>query len=152
VKRFIDSFKPNPYQSIGAAEDEIEVWVNRPRQYVDLMQSLADEDSEVRWKAVMASPKCGIKLIHLPRGLSRRPKMKKNPLIAGFLNFVLPGLGYAYLAKWWGVMIFEIDIFATIWIFQYWGEQFTFEALLPIYLLLAIHAYYITAKMPEDPP
>ncbi len=116
------------------------------------MQSLADKDSEVRWKAVMASPKCGVKLIHIPRGLARRPKMKKNPLIAGFLNFVLPGLGYAYLAKWWGVMIFEIDIFGTIWAYRYWGEQFTFETLLPIYLLLALHAYYITAKMPDEPP
>jgi len=43
VKRFVNSFKPNQYQSIGASEDEIEIWVNRPRQYVDLMQSLADE-------------------------------------------------------------------------------------------------------------
>jgi ABC-type glycerol-3-phosphate transport system substrate-binding protein len=43
LKRFIDSFKPDPYLSIGAAEDEIEVWVNRPRQYVDLMQTMADE-------------------------------------------------------------------------------------------------------------
>lgn len=43
IKRFIDSFKRKPYQSIGADEDEIEVWVNRPRQYVDLLQSLADE-------------------------------------------------------------------------------------------------------------
>ena len=43
IKRFIDSFKPDPYLSIGAAEDEIEVWVNRPRQYVDLMQTMADE-------------------------------------------------------------------------------------------------------------
>jgi ABC-type glycerol-3-phosphate transport system substrate-binding protein len=43
IKRFIDSFKPDPYLSIGAAEDEIEVWVNRPRQYVDLMQTIADE-------------------------------------------------------------------------------------------------------------
>ncbi|HNB53381.1 MAG TPA: extracellular solute-binding protein, partial [Anaerolineales bacterium] len=42
-KRFIYSFQPNPYQSLGAAEDEIEVWVNRPRQYVDLMQLLTDE-------------------------------------------------------------------------------------------------------------
>lgn len=117
-----------------------------------LMQSLADTDSEVRWKAVIASPKCGIKMIHLPRGLARRPKMKKSPLIAGFLNFVLPGLGYAYLAKWWGVMIFEIDIFGTLWAYQYLGEQFTIEMLLPVYLLLAIHAYYITAKMPDEPP
>jgi hypothetical protein len=116
-----------------------------------LMQSLADEDSEVRWKTVLASEKSGIKLMHLPRGLSRRPKKKKNPLIAGFLNFILPGLGYAYLAKWWGVMIYEIDIFATVWLLQYWGE-FSFQALLPIYFVLAVHAYYITVKMPEDPP
>jgi HEAT repeats len=126
--------------------------IRSTRAIPSLMQSLADKDSEVRWKAVMASPKCGIKLIHIPRGLARRPKMKKNPLIAGFLNFVLPGLGYAYLAKWWGVMIFEIDIFGTIWAYQYWGEQFTFETLLPVYLLLALHAYYITAKMPDEPP
>jgi hypothetical protein len=117
-----------------------------------LMQSLADEDSEVRWKTVLASEKSGIRLMHLPRGLSRRPGLKKNPLIAGFLNFVLPGLGYAYLAKWWGVMIFEIDIFATVWALQYWGEKFTYEALLPIYFVLALHAYYITVKMPMDPP
>jgi len=116
-----------------------------------LMRSLADQDSEVRWKTVLASEKSGIKLMHLPRGLSLRPKKKKNPLIAGFLNFILPGLGYAYLAKWWGVMIYEIDIFATVWLLQYWGE-FSFEALFPIYFVLAVHAYYITIKMPEDPP
>lgn len=43
IKRFIHSFQPDPYQSIGAEEDEIEVWVNRPRQYVDLMQLITDE-------------------------------------------------------------------------------------------------------------
>jgi hypothetical protein len=116
-----------------------------------LMRSLADQDSEVRWKTVLASEKSGIKLMYLPRGLSRRPKKKKNPLIAGFLNFILPGLGYAYLAKWWGVMIYEIDIFLTVWLLQYWGE-FSFELLFPIYFVLAVHAYYITIKMPEDPP
>ncbi|MBP8000528.1 MAG: extracellular solute-binding protein [Chloroflexi bacterium] len=43
LKRFLNSFKRDPYQTIGADEDEIEVWVNRSRQYVDLMQRLADE-------------------------------------------------------------------------------------------------------------
>jgi len=117
-----------------------------------LMQSLADEDSDVRWAAVLASEKSGIHLMHRPRGISLRPSLKKNPLIAGFLNFMLPGLGYAYLAKWWGIMIFEIDIFATVWALKYWGDEFTYEALLPIYFLLAVHAYYITVKMPEAPP
>jgi len=43
LKRFIHSFQPDPYQSIGAEADEIEVWVNRPRQYVDLMQLMTDQ-------------------------------------------------------------------------------------------------------------
>jgi ABC-type glycerol-3-phosphate transport system substrate-binding protein len=43
VKRFINSFEPDPYISIGAQEGEVEVWVNRPRQYVDLMQLITDQ-------------------------------------------------------------------------------------------------------------
>jgi HEAT repeat protein len=116
-----------------------------------LMQTLADEDSDVRWRSVLAAEKTGIKLMHLPRGLSQRPQKKKNPFIAAFLNFVLPGLGYAYLAKWWGVMIYEIDIFVTVFLWQYMKE-FSYEMLLPIYILLAAHAYYITVKMPAEPP
>ncbi len=42
IKRFFHSFTRTPYQSIGASEGEIEVWVNRPRQYVALMQQMAD--------------------------------------------------------------------------------------------------------------
>ncbi|MCX7707983.1 MAG: extracellular solute-binding protein, partial [Anaerolineae bacterium] len=43
LKRFLRSFQPDPYQTIGASKDELEVWVNRPRQYVDLLQLMADE-------------------------------------------------------------------------------------------------------------
>lgn len=43
LRRFFHSFQPDPYESIGAGEDELEVWVNRPRQYVDLLQLMADE-------------------------------------------------------------------------------------------------------------
>jgi ABC-type glycerol-3-phosphate transport system substrate-binding protein len=41
-KRFLHSFQPDPYQTIGANEGELEVWVNRPRQYVNLLQTLVD--------------------------------------------------------------------------------------------------------------
>ncbi len=41
--RFFNSFAPDPYQTIGSGEDEIEVWVNRPRQYVDLLQTMTDQ-------------------------------------------------------------------------------------------------------------
>ncbi|MDW8319386.1 MAG: hypothetical protein RMN53_16270, partial [Anaerolineae bacterium] len=43
MKRFLHSFQRDPYWSTGAAADELEVWVNRPRQYVDLLQLMADE-------------------------------------------------------------------------------------------------------------
>ena len=42
-KRFVRSFRSDPYRSLGAGDDELEVWVNRPRQYVDLLQLMADE-------------------------------------------------------------------------------------------------------------
>lgn len=43
LKRFFLSFRPNPYQSLEAGADELEVWVNRPRQYVDLLQLITDQ-------------------------------------------------------------------------------------------------------------
>jgi len=114
-----------------------------------LMQGLADGSSEVRWEAVLAAPGCGIDPLHIPRGLARRPRRAKNPLVAGFLNFMLPGLGYGYIGKWWGIMIFQIDITATVWLYRYEGEGSTFGMLFPIYLLLAIHAWYLAKKMPD---
>jgi hypothetical protein len=117
-----------------------------------LMQSLGDENREVRWSAALAAPKCSIPMKALPRGLSRRPQVTKNPLIAGLLNFLLPGLGYGYLGKWWGTMIFQIDIMATVWLFQLEGDAKSYAVLLPLYLLLGTHAWYITTKMPKDPP
>ncbi len=42
VKRFLYSFQPDPYRSLDASDEELEVWVNRPRQYVNLLQLMAD--------------------------------------------------------------------------------------------------------------
>jgi HEAT repeat protein len=117
-----------------------------------LIRSLGDEDHEVRWQAMLSSERCGVPQMELPRGLYARPRNKKDPLIAGFLNFLLPGLGYGYLGKWWGIMIFQIDITVTVWLFKIRGEADTYYLLFPLYLLLAIHAWYITTRMPEETP
>jgi HEAT repeat protein len=117
-----------------------------------LIRSLGDGNRQVRWQAVLASQKCGVPPMYLPRGLFTRPRMKKSPLVAGFLNFLLPGLGYGYLGKWWGVMIFQIDITLTVWLFKMSGEANSYSVLFPLYLLLGIHAWYITSIMPEEAP
>jgi len=116
-----------------------------------LVRMLGDVDRQVRWEAALASQKCGVPPMSLPRGLCRRPRLQKNPLIAGFLNFMLPGLGYGYLGKWWGIMIFQIDITVTVWLFKAQGETNTYGLLFPLYLLLAVHAWYLARIMPEEP-
>jgi hypothetical protein len=116
-----------------------------------LIRSLGDADRQVRWEAALASQKCGVPPMYLPRGLCQRPRIQKNPLIAGFLNFMLPGLGYGYLGKWWGIMIFQIDITVTVWLFKAEGESNTYIVLFPLYLLLAVHAWYLAKNMPEEP-
>ena len=87
-----------------------------------------------------------------PRRVIPATAHEKNPLIAGFLNFLLQGFGYGYLGKWWGIMIFQIDITVTVWLFKTSGESNTCSVLFPFYLLLGIHAWYITKKMPEEAP
>ena len=87
--------------------------------------------------------------MHLPRGLSLRPRVRKNPSVAAFLNFVLPGMGYCYLGRWWGVLVFQVDVTATLWLYAFVGNQDTYGLLLPIYVILAIHGYYLAKKMPE---
>jgi len=120
--------------------------------FPSLVRALRDENRDVRWQAVLSSQHCGIPLAQVPRALSERPKNQKNPFIAGFMNFMLPGLGYGYLGKWWGIMIFQIDITATVWLFRFEGESITYQVLFLIYLVLAIHAWYLAESMPEDPP
>jgi HEAT repeat protein len=114
-----------------------------------LVQSLADENSAVRWKAVIASTKAGVPLMYLPRGLSRRPRTRKNPEIVALLNFTLPGMGYYYLGKWWGTIVFYLDVTLTLWLLRFGQEDLSTIILLPIYAILAIHGWYMAKKMPD---
>jgi HEAT repeat protein len=117
-----------------------------------IITALSDPDREVRWEAVLASGPCGVTLLELPRAVSKRKKNRKNPWIAGFMNFMLPGLGYGYLGKWWGIMIFQIDITLTVWLFRIQGESLTYVLLLPVYLILALHAAWLAARQPDEAP
>lgn len=81
------SFQPNPYQTIGADEGELEVWVNRPRQYVDLLQQMTDEtftpETGIRVKfSLMPDP---AKLVPQRRPVSSRmwPWARRRPLRTG---------------------------------------------------------------------
>ena len=136
-------------KSVRARAVEVLGEIGDPGAIPAIMRALRDGDDEVRWQAVLAGPKCGIAPMYLPRGLSQRPRVRKNPTVAAFLNFVLPGQGYLYLGKWWGVVVFQVDITATLWLFASLGDQFTYGLLLPIYIIISAHAWYLSRKLPE---
>ena len=113
------------------------------------MHALADQDEEVRWEAVRSASGTGIPMRYLPRGLANRPQTRKNPYIAAFLNFILPGFGYFYLGIWWGILVFQIDVTLTVWMYAYQGALESSFLLLPVYVILAFHAWYIAVNMPD---
>ncbi|WP_233711175.1 extracellular solute-binding protein [Lederbergia citrisecunda] len=53
MKRFVQSFSAGNYSASSADDQTIEIWVNRQRQYVDIIQNLADQTF---------TPKTGIKV------------------------------------------------------------------------------------------
>ena len=123
--------------------------IGSPAAIPAIQAGLRDPDDEVRWQAVLAGPRCGIDPMYLPRGLAQRPRVRKNPLVAGFLNLILPGQGYLYLGRWWGVLVFQVDVTVTLWLFATAGDQSTYGLLLPVYVILAAHAWYLAGRMPE---
>lgn len=84
VKRFVHSFQEQDYTVGNKSDDEsIQVWVNRPRQYVELMQQMIDQDF---------TPKTGIKV-----DLSLMPDANKLILsnASGTAPDVALGVNYA---------------------------------------------------------
>ncbi len=43
ISRFLQSFTPETLATADVSEGVVEVWVNRPRQYVELLQNMADQ-------------------------------------------------------------------------------------------------------------
>ena len=85
VKRFINSFTDQAYSSTNTNSDHLQVWVNRPRQYVEIIQQMADE---------YFTPQTGIKvdfsLMPDQNKLILSNASGKAPDVAQAVNYALP--------------------------------------------------------------
>ena len=85
VKRFIGSFSSQDYSVDNINEEHLQVWVARPRQYVEILQRLADETF---------TPQTGIKvdfsLMPDPSKLVLANAANETPDVAQSLHYVLP--------------------------------------------------------------
>jgi hypothetical protein len=111
---------------------------------------LRDPDGEVRWKATLAFPKCGIPLMHLPMGLARRPRPGKSPVVAAFLNLLFLGLGYNYLDRWYGFLLFQLNLTAIVLASLIWGPLLPYAVSYTLSAPIAVQTWYLARGMQEQ--
>jgi hypothetical protein len=111
-------------------------------------RALMDSNSEVRWSATLAFPGCGLPLMHIPRGLARRKKIRKNPYVASFLNFCFVGLGYNYLGKWWGFLLFQANITSILILSLFYEPVIPYGISYSLSAIVAVHTWGYVKKMP----
>jgi hypothetical protein len=111
--------------------------------------ALQDRDPEVGWTATMAFSRTDIPLLHLPRALSRRERIRKNPYVASFLNFLFLGLGYNYLGKWWGFLLFQLNVTLILILHLIFGPIVPYMVSYSVSAVSVVHTWHLVGKMPD---
>ena len=111
--------------------------------------ALQDSDGSVRWNAILASRKCGIPITYLPVGLSQRPKSGPSPVGSALLNFFFLGLGYNYMGKWWGFLIFMSYMTLIVFAQLDMGPFMPFVLAYPVTALFATQTYLMAKRESE---
>ena len=109
-------------------------------------QVLRDPDGNVRWRAVLSSKRCGVLTSQLPLELSKRPRTGPSVLGATLLNFFFLGVGYDYLGKWWGLLIWEIYMLLIVLGQILLGPYMPFIIAFPITALFAIQTFFMAKR------
>jgi hypothetical protein len=122
-----------------------------PKAEMACDKALSDPNAEVRWKALLSFPRCGLPLSHLTRGLTRRPKTGHNPMIAAFLNLLFPGIGYNYLGKWYGFLLFQINLAVIVILSLILGPILPYMISYSFGSLVGVHAWNMAKSLPDLP-
>jgi hypothetical protein len=109
--------------------------------------ALMDTDPSVRWSAILASKKCGITTTRLPLVVSRRPWTTPSPIGVAILNFFFCGIGYHFLGKWYGFLIFMSYMTIMVFVQLYTGSVFPFIYAYPFTWIVAVHSYFMVKRM-----
>jgi len=115
-------------------------------------RALGDPESRVRWQATLAFPRCGVPLMHLPLGISRRPKTGKHPAVAVFLNLFFPGLGYNYLGAWWGLICFQTIVTVVVLLSLAIGPVLPTVLQYSVSTLIALQTWLAVRTLPREDP
>jgi hypothetical protein len=125
--------------------------LGNPKAETACDKALGDRSGEVRWRALLSLPKCGLSLSHLTRGLTKRPKTGSSPVIAAFLNLLFPGIGYNYLGKWYGFLLFQINLAVIVVLSLLLGPVLPYVVSYSFGSVISIHAWNMAKALPDLP-
>ena len=112
-------------------------------------QALMDRDPGVRWRAVLACRKCGVPRRNIPQILANRPRTTPSAFGAAVLNLFFFGLGYQYIGKWWGNLVFLSYMTIMVFVQLNWNLVFPFIYIYPFTAVSAVQTYYAVKRMPD---
>ncbi|HOT03903.1 MAG TPA: HEAT repeat domain-containing protein [Methanolinea sp.] len=112
-------------------------------------KAMRDPDPSVRWAASLAFPHCQVPRMYLPGAMSRRPRTGKSLYVAVFLNFFFLGLGYNYLGKWWGFLLFQVNLNTIMLLSLIYKTFLPYPISLGVSTVAAFHTWHIMRGMPD---
>jgi hypothetical protein len=83
-------------------------------------------------------------------GLVRRQQHGKSPFVAAVLNFLFLGLGYSYLERWYGLVLFQVNLTAIVVASLVWGPLLPSLASYSLSSLFAVQTWLSARRVPEE--
>lgn len=112
--------------------------------------ALKDSRDSVRYMGLISSIRCGLSEESLPLLLARRERTGPNPAAAALLNFLFLGIGYNYIGKWWGFLVF-ISYMTIIVLAQLkMGPFLPYLIAYPVTAIFAIQTFFEAKKIADS--
>jgi hypothetical protein len=111
--------------------------------------ALKDPSDPVRYRAVLSAVKCGLAAERLPLLLAQRERTGPSPAAAALLNFLFLGIGYNYIGKWWGFLVFMTYMSIIVLAQLQLGPVLPYLLASPVTALFAVQTYFAARRMAD---
>ena len=110
---------------------------------------LKDSRDTIRYMAVLSAIKAGLTADRIPLIVMQRERTGPKPAVAALLNFLFLGIGYNYMGKWWGFLVFMSYMSILVLAQLSLGPFLPYLIAYPITALIAVQTYRETKQMAE---
>jgi len=112
--------------------------------------ALQDPRDSVRYMGLISSIRCGLSEERLPLLLARRERTGPNPAAAALLNFLFLGIGYNYIGKWWGFLVFMTYMTIIVLAQLQMGPFLPYLVAYPITAILAVQTFFEAQRIGDS--